>query len=94
MFHDEKDDIKVYRYHDGSASELSSGEGSDGTYKIDKDAGKITILTFVTHQSKELTKEFEDYCSDRDLCQNEESAEQFVDMRQQMFNEAFENGNV
>lgn len=58
------------------------------------DAGKITVLTFVTHQSKELTKEFEDYCSDRDLCQDEERAEQFVDMRQQMFNEAFENGNV
>ena len=38
------------------------------------DAGKITVLTFVTHQSKELTKEFEDYCSDRDLCQNEESS--------------------
>ena len=58
------------------------------------DAGKITILTFVTHQSKELTKEFEDYCSDRDLGQDEDSAEQFVNMRQQMFNEAFENGYV
>ena len=58
------------------------------------DAGKITVLTFVTHQSKELSEEFANYCSDRDLCQNEESAEQFVDMRQQMFNEAFENGNV
>ena len=58
------------------------------------DAGKITVLTFVTHQSKELTKEFEDYCSDRDLGQDEDSAEQFVNMRQQMFNEAFENGYV
>jgi len=51
-------------------------------------------LTYVTHQSKELTKEFEDFCSDRDLSQDEESAEQFVDMRQQMFNEAFEYGNI
>ena len=58
------------------------------------DAGKITVLTYITHQSKELTKEFEDFCSDRDLSQNEESAEQFVDMRQQIFNEAFENGYV
>lgn len=58
------------------------------------DAGKITVLTYITHQSKELTKEFEDFCSDRELNQNEESAEQFVDMRQQIFNEAFENGFV
>ena len=58
------------------------------------DAGKITVLTYITHQSKELTKEFEDVCSDRELNQNEESAEQFVDMRQQIFNEAFENGYV
>ena len=58
------------------------------------DAGKITVLTYITHQSKELTKEFEDFCSDRDLSQNEESAEEFVDMRQQIFNEAFENGYV
>lgn len=58
------------------------------------DAGKITVLVYVTHQSKELTKEFEDFCSDRELNQNEESAEQFVDMRQQIFNEAFENGYV
>ena len=58
------------------------------------DAGKITVLTYITHQSKELPKEFEDFCSDRELNQNEESAEQFVDMRQQIFNEAFENGYV
>lgn len=58
------------------------------------DAGKITVLTYITHQSKELTKEFEDFCSDRELNQNEESAEQFVDMKQQIFNEAFENGYV
>ena len=58
------------------------------------DAGKITVLTYITHQSKELSKEFEDFCSDRELSQNEESAEQFVDMRQQIFNEAFENGYV
>ena len=58
------------------------------------DAGKITVLTYITQQSKELTKEFEDFCSDRELNQNEESAEQFVDMRQQIFNEAFENGYV
>ena len=58
------------------------------------DAGKITVLTYITHQSKELSKEFEDFCSDRELSQNEESAEQFVDMKQQIFNEAFENGYV
>ena len=40
---DSKDDIRVYRYHGSSASELSSGSGSDGTYKIDKDNGKIYI---------------------------------------------------
>lgn len=31
------------------------------------DAGKITTLTYVTKQSAELTKEFEDFCSDREL---------------------------
>jgi hypothetical protein len=35
------------------------------------DAGKITVLTFVTHLSKELSEEFENYCSDRELEQDE-----------------------
>ena len=38
------------------------------------DAGKITTLTYVTKQSAELTKEFEDFCSDRELERNDESA--------------------
>lgn len=43
---DKKGDIKVYRYHEGNAIELSnSTSGDDGTYRIDKDAGKIYIYT-------------------------------------------------
>lgn len=43
---DKKGDIKVYRYHEGNAIELNnSTSGDDGTYRIDKDAGKIYIYT-------------------------------------------------
>lgn len=43
---DKKDDIKVYRCHDSVATELSnSTSGADGTYRIDKDAGKIYVYT-------------------------------------------------
>ena len=43
---DSKEDIKVYREHDGEAQALSTDSvGSDGTYKIDKDNGKIYVYT-------------------------------------------------
>ncbi len=43
---EKKEDIRVYRYHDSSVSELSnSTSGADGTYRIDKDAGKIYVYT-------------------------------------------------
>ena len=58
------------------------------------DAGKITVLAYVTHQSKELTKEFEDFCSDRDLSQNEESAEQFMEEMQLKFDYAFHDNDI
>lgn len=58
------------------------------------DAGKITQLDFVTHQSPELSKDFEDYCDDRGIEQDEESAESFLEMRQQIFDEAFVDGNA
>ena len=41
---DKKDDIRVFRCHDGEAQELKTDNvGADGTYKIDKDAGKIYV---------------------------------------------------
>ncbi|WP_051151084.1 class B sortase [Butyrivibrio sp. VCB2006] len=40
----EKEDIRVFRCHDGEAKELSSDNpGGDGTYKLDQEAGKIYI---------------------------------------------------
>ncbi|WP_051525849.1 class B sortase [Butyrivibrio proteoclasticus] len=40
----EKEDIRVYRCHDGEARELSSDNpGGDGTFKIDTEAGKIYV---------------------------------------------------
>ncbi len=58
------------------------------------DAGKITQLDFVTHQSPELSKEFEDFCNDRELEQDEESAESFLEFKQQVFEDAFKDGNI
>ena len=58
------------------------------------DRKEITRKEYITHHSAELLKQYEEFCSDFGLEQNEESAEQFVDMRQQIFNEAFENGYV
>lgn len=58
------------------------------------DAGKITKLTYVTKQSAELTKEFEDFCSDRDLEKDDESAELFMGFRQQLFEEAFKEQEI
>ena len=40
-----KDDIQVFRYHENSAQSLSAGSGSEGTYKVDKSAGKIYVYT-------------------------------------------------
>ena len=40
----EKEDVRVFRCHDGEAKELrSDNPGSDGTFRLDKDAGKIYI---------------------------------------------------
>ncbi len=58
------------------------------------DAGKITKLTYVTKQSVELSKEFEDFCSDRDLEKDDESAELFMGFRQQLFEEAFKEQEI
>lgn len=58
------------------------------------DAGKITKLTYVTKQSAELSKEFEEFCSDRDLEKDDESAELFMGFRQQLFEEAFKEQEI
>ncbi len=40
----QKEDIRLFRCHDGDARELSSNNpGTDGTFRLDKDAGKIYI---------------------------------------------------
>ena len=51
-------------------------------------------LTYVTKQSAELTKEFEDFCSDRELERNDESAELFMGFRQQLFEDAFKEQEI
>ena len=41
-----KEDIRVFRYHDSSSSELShNSTGADGTFRVDTNGGKIYIYT-------------------------------------------------
>ena len=43
------------------------------------DRNEITRKDFITHHSPELLKQYEDFCSDFGLEQNEDSAEQFME---------------
>ena len=43
------------------------------------DRKEITRKEYITHHSAELLKQYEEFCSDFGLEQNEESAEQFME---------------
>lgn len=58
------------------------------------DRNEITRKDFITHHSPELLKQYEDFCSDFGLEQNEDSAEQFMEEMQLKFDYAFHDKDI
>lgn len=58
------------------------------------DRNEITRKDFITHHSPELLKQYEDFCSDFGLEQNEDSAEQFLEEMQLKFDYAFHDNDI
>ena len=58
------------------------------------DRNEITKKDFITHHSPELLKQYEDFCSDFGLEQNEDSAEQFMEEMQLKFDDAFHDNDI
>lgn len=58
------------------------------------DRNEITKKDFITHHSPELLKQYEDFCSDFGLEQNEDSAEQFMEEMQLKFDNAFHDNDI
>jgi hypothetical protein len=58
------------------------------------DHNEITRKDFITHHSPELLKQYEDFCSDFGLEQNEDSAEQFMEEMQLKFDYAFHDNDI
>ena len=55
---------------------------------------EITKKDFITHHSPELLKQYEDFCSDFGLEQDEDSAEQFMEEMQLKFDYAFHDNDI
>ena len=51
-------------------------------------------IVFITHHSPELLKQYEDFCSDFGLEQDEDSAEQFMEEMQLKFDYAFHDNDI
>ena len=58
------------------------------------DRNEITKKDFITHHSPELLKQYEDFCSDFGLEQDEDSAEQFMEEMQLKFDYAFHDNYI
>jgi hypothetical protein len=58
------------------------------------DRNEITRKDFITHHSPELLKQYEDFCSDFGLEQNEDSAEHFLEEMQLKFDYAFHDNDI
>lgn len=58
------------------------------------DRNEITRKDFITHHSPELLKQYEDFCSDFGLDQDEDSAEQFMEEMQLKFDYAFHDNDI
>jgi hypothetical protein len=58
------------------------------------DRNEITRKDYITHHSPELLKQYEDFCSDFGLEQNEDSAEQFLEEMQLKFDYAFHDNDI
>ena len=58
------------------------------------DRNEITRKDFITHHSPELLKQYENFCSDFGLEQNEDSAEQIMEEMQLKFDYAFHDNDI
>ena len=58
------------------------------------DRNEITRKDFITHHSPELLKQYENFCSDFGLEQDEDSAEQFMEEMQLKFDYAFHDNDI
>lgn len=58
------------------------------------DRKEITRKEYITHHSAELLKQYEEFCSDFGLEQNEESAEQFMEEMQMKFDYVFHDNDI
>ncbi len=59
--------------------EQLKGFYNDDTLKEKLHKGEITTLDYVTHQSEQMQQEFVSYCEGKDLQQNEQSAQIFLE---------------
>lgn len=57
-------------------------------------SGEYSWLDYVNHHSREWKKEYEDYCKDRGLSIDSDSAEQFLDFKNAQLEQALENGDA
>lgn len=56
--------------------------------------GEFGWLDYVNHCSREWKQEYTVYCKSRGLSINEETAEAYIELKQQKLEEALENGDA
>ena len=56
--------------------------------------GEFGWLDYVNHHSREWKQEYAVYCKSRGLSINDETAEAYIELKQQQMEEALENGDA
>lgn len=56
--------------------------------------GEFGWMDYISHYSREWQKEYELYCKSRGLSICNETAEAYIDLKQQQMDEALENGDA
>ena len=57
-------------------------------------SNEINLVSFIDMHSQEWQNEYLEFCSNRNLEINENSAEAFLDWKAELLNQALENGNA
>ena len=57
-------------------------------------SNEINLVTFIDLHSQEWLNEYLEFCSNRNLDINENSAEAFLDWKAELLDQAMENGNA
>lgn len=57
-------------------------------------SNEINLVSFIDMHSQEWQNEYLEFCSNRNLEINENSAEAFLDWKAELLNQAMENGNA